>query len=207
MIFITGAARSGTTLTASIFEACGANLGKVNSLKECVEVRDGIVKPYLQGHGFDPLGQNPLPVLSELTHPSNFRGIVLNALGPGTQVYKGAKLCLMWPVWQRAFPEATYVIVRRDTPSIVDSCIRTSFMRAFKNREGWTKWVDDHIERFSEMKKNLPNVLEVWPGKFIKGDDAEMSHIVNLCGFAYDKDKAYSCVNANKFRDVSAISQ
>ena len=68
-IIVTGCARSGTSLTAGIINICGAYGGtlappNVNNRKGMFEnttVRQTIVKPYLREHGWDPLGQNPLP--------------------------------------------------------------------------------------------------------------------------------------------------
>jgi len=53
---------------------------------------------------------------------------------------------------------------RRDRDRIVDSCLRTPFMRAYDTREGWERWHDVHLQRFAEMRESL-TVLEVWPDR------------------------------------------
>ena len=68
-IFITGCARSGTSMTAGVINYCGAFGGQVagatkNNRKGMFEnnaIRELIVKPILRKHKFDPMGQNPLP--------------------------------------------------------------------------------------------------------------------------------------------------
>ena len=201
MILITGAARSGTTLTASILQACGAELGAVNQLKESHAVREGLVKPYLTGIGADPLGQYPLPDTSDVVMDPTWRGRVLTALGDGVNTYKGAKMCLMWQLWDNAFPEAQWVIVRRERAGIVSSCMRTSFMRAFKRPEGWEQWVSFHEDRFEEMKQAFPDrVREVWPAQFLAGDEAPMKELIEWCGLGYNSAAATACVKPGLFR-------
>lgn len=199
MILITGCARSGTSLTTRIFQACGAELGNVNKLYENTAVRDGITKPYLKSVGADPMGQYPLPDINALKPDPTFGDRVRDALGPDVNCYKGAKMCLFWPIWAEAFPDATWVIVRRERERIIDSCIRTSFMRAHHSREGWGEWVDHHLERFEEMRLCLDDITEVWPSEFIDGYGENMKHAVEGAGLVWDWQKAEACLNANRW--------
>lgn len=199
MILITGAARSGTSLTCEIFEACGAEFGKTNGLKENTFVRNRIVKPYLSSIGCDPLAQNPLPLKKDLRPDPEWREKVLAGLD-GVKIYKGAKMCLMWEIWHKAFPEAKWVIVRRDNEGIVDSCLRTSFMRAYNTADGWQKWLDVHLKRFEEMKQHL-DVVEVWPKHFKDDKDCGcMQEAVEFCGFEWNEDAARSRINPSLLR-------
>jgi hypothetical protein len=200
MILITGAARSGTTLTAKIFGACGANLGTVNGLHENTAVREGVCKPYLRSIGADPLGQDPLPDTLSLAPVEDWANIVRFKLGPGVNCYKGAKMCLMWPVWHAAFPDAKWVIVRRDPKYIAESCVRTSFMRAFPNREGWLRWVAEHEARFEQMRVAGLDIVEVWPGEFIEGYEDGMRNAVTHCDLTWDSQAARECITKGKFQ-------
>jgi hypothetical protein len=96
----------------------------------------------------------------------------------GPWFYKGAKMCLFWPIWHRAFPNAKWIIVRRKDEDIINSCLRTGFMRAYDDAEGWQTWVDHHKERFQEMKAAGLSVAEVWPTKFVEGDFTEVHRVV-----------------------------
>lgn len=189
-ILITGCARSGTSLTTAVLSACGANLGRVNGLNEHMVVREQLVKPYLASIGADPLCQDPLPKLEDLRADPEWGQKVEKAIGqPEPWAYKGAKMALMHPLWTAAFPEAKWVIVRRDRNSIVDSCLRTTFMRAFKDRAGWERWVDVHLARFEEMKA-AADCIEVWPDRAVRGDIEAFRPMVEHCGLTWSSDAA-----------------
>jgi hypothetical protein len=183
-ILITGCARSGTSLVAGIINLCGAwggtmagpNRNNKKGMFENLEIRNGIVKPYLTSIGADPMGQDPLPNLEDLDldyplHPQVIHILKRQGL-PEERVwmYKGAKMCLVWPIWRKAFPEATWIIVRRPTPQIIDSCMRTSFMRKRHNRPEWRKWVKFHEKKFEEMKASISNVHEIWSNEIVGGN-------------------------------------
>jgi len=190
-ILITGCARSGTSMTAGILSLCGAVGGDMfgatrfnpRGMFENKIIREGVTKNYLRSIGADPLGQKPLPdmkrVYQDATNPKfvyqwrdTVQGIA-KAQGMGDDepwFYKGAKMCLFWPIWHNAFPGAKWVVVRRTDSDIVSSCLRTNFMKAYSTAEGWQGWVDVHKRRFEEMKSTGLRVFEVWPEKAIQGD-------------------------------------
>lgn len=173
-ILITGCARSGTSLIAGAISLCGAFGGNVTGPLphnqkgqfENDHIRDKIVKPYLKSISCDPLGQNPLPKTDDLKPVQEWNTIieeVINKEGyeTGPWYYKGAKMCLLWPIWHAAFPDAKWVIIRRGKYDIASSCLRTSFMRAYNDIEGWSYWVEHHERCFNEMKASGMNYIEV----------------------------------------------
>jgi hypothetical protein len=189
-ILVTGCARSGTSLTAGIISRCGAFGGDTagpttnnkRGMYENTDIRNGIIKPYLRSIGADPRCQKPLPKMADVLatckdvdyiHSWNNRiRKVMKKHGykGGPWYYKGAKMCLMWPLWRYAFPTAKWVIVRRKKEDIVNSCLKTGFMSAYQNKEGWGNWVDTHLIRFEEMKSFGLNIFEIWPQDMISGD-------------------------------------
>jgi hypothetical protein len=210
-ILITGAARSGTSMVAGSIHICGAFGGRMSGpnqnnrkgMFENAELRNQIVKPYLKELGVDRLGQYPLPEIAGLPIPHNWRErvervMVKQGYESGPWMYKGAKMCLFWPVWQYAFPEAKWIIVRRRTEDIVNSCIKTSFMRAFRSEQvqqqvqvnseaaGWEWWVYQHIDRFRQMIEHGMNVKVVWPEKMVKGNYQEMYEAMEWLGLEWD---------------------
>ena len=160
-LLVTGIARSGTSLTARVLDACGAAFGQVNELHEHPGVRDGLVKPYLHSAGADSLGQWPLPRMDELPPAPSWRVDVLQRLG-GATAFKCVKSCLVWPVWHRAFPDVTWIIVRRERERLIDSCLRAGFLQAFDDPAGWGGWIDRITERLDEIRLAAV-ALEVWP--------------------------------------------
>lgn len=190
-ILITGAARSGTSMTAGIINMSGAfggdmfgpNKNNKRGMFENKYIRQEICKPFLKSVDADPMGQKPLPDMNivwgkvaDKTFVDSFRDSVLTSIknqgwdGESPWFYKGAKMCLFWPLWVKAFPEAKWVIVRREGSDIVRSCMKTSFMRAYRDATGWETWLNTHIRRFQEMKSHIHEVREYWPETAIEGD-------------------------------------
>jgi hypothetical protein len=209
-ILITGAARSGTSMVAGAIHLCGAWGGEMRGpnrhnpkgMFENARIVEGLMKPYLRELGVDPLGQYPLPDVSNMPIPTNWRARVEQIIqeqgySGGPWFYKGAKMCLTWPLWHYAFPDAKWIIVRRATRDIVNSCLRTAFMRAFRNennqhkvgvdnaRDGWIWWVHQHEQRFVEMIQAGLNVKVVWPQRMVQGDYKQMYETVEWLGLKW----------------------
>jgi len=206
-ILITGCARSGTSMTAGIINICGAfggdmfgpNKNNQKGMFENKEIRQNLVKAYLRKIGADPLGQNPLPNKRQVFEVNDREAMewrsriqsIIQHQGyiDGDWFYKGAKSCLYWYLWHLAFPNAKWVIVRRNAQDIANSCMRTSFMRAYKNKEGWIKWVDIHKRRFEEMKIAKLDVIEFWPSLVINGDFKHIEELTDFLGLEYKKNE------------------
>jgi len=210
VILITGCARSGTSMVAGVIHICGAFGGEMsgsnkNNMKgmfENAHIRNNIVKPYLRQMGVDALGQYPLPNIEKLQVPVNWASQVEDIMQEqgykdGPWFYKGAKMCLTWPVWHYAFPNAKWIIVRRRTGDIVNSCMKTSFMRAFTRKEvqqkvgaadergGWIWWVRQHEQRFVEMIQAGLNVKIVWPERMVTGDYQQIYETLEWVGLKW----------------------
>lgn len=218
-ILITGAARSGTSMTAGVIGICGAWGGEVKGSSqhnpkgffENREIRNEVVKPILRAMGFDPLGQRPLPYIPMFKQMSDekvgrIKKSILDIIknqgykGDIRWYYKGAKMCLMWPLWNRMFPEADWVIVRRDAEEIVYSCLKTSFMKAYKKRSGWLKWVAAHERRFEEMHDEKMKIREIWPSRMVNGDFTEMQSLINAYDLKWSQEKVVNFIDPGLWR-------
>lgn len=202
VIFITGAARSGTSLTTRIMQAHGCFLGdrpdRINPLYENVDVRERVIKPYLKSIGADPLGQNPLPDTDNLTAPPDFRSRVDGFVGTREpRAYKCAKATLIWPVFHSAYPEAKWIIVRRDKQKIADSCVRTNFMRAYETHREWERWVEEHEKRFEKMRAEL-DAIETWPDSYIE-DPASFALVAAHCGLRFSEEAVRKSIDRIKW--------
>lgn len=209
-ILITGAARSGTSMVAGAIHTCGAwkgmtagpNINNQKGMFENTTVRNTIMKPYLRHQGLDPLGQYPLPDIKNIPIPTNWKSKMENIMleqgyTDGPWMYKGAKMCLMWPIWHYAFPDAKWIIVRRHSGDIANSCCKTGFMRAFRNpviqkaigvtneRDGWLWWVNQHLDRFREMIDEGLNCKVVWPERMVSGDYHQMMETIEWLGLEW----------------------
>lgn len=210
-ILITGCARSGTSMVAGAINICGAfggmmsgpNRNNQKGMFENSRIREEITKPYLRGINMDPMGQYPLPDIKSLPIPSDWRAKVEEVIRHegykgGPWFYKGAKMCLFWPVWHYAFPRAKWIIVRRRSADIADSCLKTAFMRAFRNpairklvgapteRDGWIWWIRQHLDRFREMQDEGLNTRIVWPERMVDADYEDIKDAIEWLGLKWD---------------------
>lgn len=202
-ILITGAARSGTSMTAGIISICGAFGGDMfgpnefnqKGMFENKEIRQDIVKPYLRKIGVDPLGQFPLPNNRQVFEVSNKQvevwrkliteSIVKQGYKEGEWFYKGAKSCLVWYLWYLAFHDAKWVIVRRRAKDIAHSCLRTRFMKSYQTEKEWLGWVEVHERRFDEMKLAGLNIKEFWPSEVINGNFDKAKEMIEWLGLEW----------------------
>jgi hypothetical protein len=207
-------------MVAGIIHACGAyggpkplkspNRWNRKGMFENVGIRNSIVKPFLRSIGADPMGQRPLPdmrVISEFASNQQFveewRNRVLSAMSLPDEnpvwFYKGAKMCLMWPIWANAFPDARWLIVRRPDRDIARSCVRTSFMRKWGNFDGWLRWVAHHKLQFGAMKTCLQDVTEVHSDAIIAGEYDALEEFVRRAGLVWRKKAVDGFVDPSLF--------
>lgn len=207
-IIVTGIPRSGTSIIAGTFVKCGAFGGIMTGkrgLYENDEIRDKVVKPYLTDTGVDKLGQYPLPDTGSMLIPRNWEeriaGIIKQQGYPGGNwLYKDSRASLIWPVFHYAFPNAKWVLVRRKTGDIIQSCVKTAYMSAFKKEEGWRKvgaeneeqawlwWIHEYEKRFVEMIEAGINVKVIWPERMVYGDYGQLYETMDWLGLNWNKE-------------------
>lgn len=197
-IFITGIPRSGTTMIARVINACGVFAGggvtQKNSMFENVNINKMVVRPYMERMGTDPLGQFPLPNLNDLSIPLTWRNAVEGILTEvegyirGPWMYKDTKMSLIWPVWNNAFPNAKWIIVRRRTGDIVQSCLKTGYMKAYETESGWLEWIHEYEKRFVGMIEAGVNCKILWPERMMTGDLAQLNEVINWLGITWRKE-------------------
>ena len=192
-IFITGCERSGSTIIAKIISHCGAFTGTITEMYENIAVK-GLLDRYYDLLGADTRGQYPLPDTKKLIIPTNWKQTIEDILveekhnEENLWMLKGSRLCQIWPVWHYAFPNAKWIIVRRRTPDIIDSCLKTGYMRAYKNSEGWIGWVHEHENLFVEMIEAGINCKQVWPERLATGDYTQMKETIEWLGLTWKDD-------------------
>jgi hypothetical protein len=197
-ILITGCARSGTSMVGGVINICGAFGGKMypgnpNNAKgmfENMAIRENVDKGYLKSINMDPKGQNPLPDTNSLPIPSNWRNQVERiyleeGYEEGSWFYKGARSCLVWPVWHYAYPNAKWVIVRRRSADIATSCLNTGFMSAYSDYSDWIKWINHHEDKFVEMIQAGLNVKQIWPERMVKGNYEQLYEVIEWLGLEW----------------------
>jgi hypothetical protein len=190
-------------MIAGIINICGAFSGRVDKMYENIAIRQGVLKPYLNKIGADINGQFPLPATNQLEAIVGWDNIINTIIlkqggNENTEwFYKDFRMVLTYPIWQAAFPESKWIIVRRKDKDIVDSCMKTSYMDAFTysdvkekigvqtTEQGWQWWVDRFKKRFEEMKAVDILIMEVYPDKMVEGDFSEIKQVVEWLGLEW----------------------
>ena len=197
-IFVTGVERSGSSIVARILCICGAFTGEVNNMHENIKMK-GMLQEFIQENPNDEL----IPVTDTLFIPVNWKKKVQSILesdgySEGVWMYKDSKLTQTWPIWNYAYPNARWIIVRRRTGDVIQSCVKTGFMRMFKeeeNRErvnvsteeeGWLWWVHQYEKRFVEMIESGVNCKQVWPERMVTGDYHQMYETLEWVGLQWN---------------------
>ena len=199
-ILITGADRSGSSIIAKTFSMCGAYGGFLNTMHENVDVKR-LHNFYIENKSD---GCHMLD-LSKVNFKDKWRGIVENYfIGNGLRdsdipFYKDSAICQTWQLWGNAFPEAKWIIVRRRTGDIIQSCKQTAYMLRFKkesNRrmievsteeQGWLWWVREYEKRFMQIIEAYPNNYKiVWPERMVMNDFEQMKEVVEWSGLQWN---------------------
>ena len=204
-VFVTGIERSGASIIAKVISICGGFAGKTNVMHENYEIKK-LVDGYYSSFGINPNGQYPLLDTKQMLIPSNWRTRIENILfdekydGSKVWMYKSSRISQMWPVWNYAFPNARWIIVRRRTGDIIESCLKTKYMNAFENevirktvgadniRDGWLWWVHEHEKLFIEMIETGLNCKVVWPERMVYGDYYQINEMLDWLGLSWNKD-------------------
>jgi hypothetical protein len=202
-VFVTGVERSGTSIIAKVIAIGGAFVGKVTEMQENEGIRK-LVDDYYGKIKYPINGQFPLPDTNSLLIPGDWKDTIFSILKKqgydDSQIwmYKNFRLCQIWPVWMQAFPSAKWVIVRRRTGDIIQSCAKTGFMTAFKDPivqlfvgvdreiDGWKWWVHEHEKRFMEMIEEGINYKIVWPERMVSGDYTQEIELLEWLGLKWD---------------------
>ena len=193
-ILVTGVPRSGASMIAGVIHRCGAFGGKMSGRKGVNEndaVKEILEKPYLASIWADEMGQYPLPEREHIKIPLTWKDSVdeifeREGYEEGAWFYKSSRAALIWPVWHAAYPHTKWVIVRRRTADIVESCRKTGYMQAFKKestrkfmnisteKEGWLWMVREYEKRFVEMITEGLNCKVVYPERLVDGDYSQL---------------------------------
>lgn len=150
------------------------------------------LEPYLHSIGADPLGQRPLPKIEDLVPIPDLKERIQEFLfaqhynGEQKVFFKSPLIALVWPLFQQAFPDAQWVIVRRSDADVVYSCMHTGFMTGYKSKRGWQGWLNRYKQRFAGIHYGGVRVGEIWPTTFVEGDFSEIQACVAWLGLGWN---------------------
>jgi len=203
-ILITGIPRSGASMIAGILKLSGVFCGDVSLYPGSFEngsIYKFVEGAYLELMGCDILGQYPLPdkidylpltwgkLISTYLVTEGYKG--------GMWMYKSSRITLLWKIWDHTFPKAKWILVRRRTGDIIQSCLKTGYMKAFKDEEirkkigvkteeeGWLWMVHEYEKRFVEMIMSGIDCKVIWPDRMVYGDYQQIYEMLEWLGLPW----------------------
>lgn len=179
-ILITGCPRSGKTMIAEILSMCGVYSGEVNNMKENVVINN-LIHEYLKG--INEVAEDPQQNILSIPIPGNWKEMIENVILSGDYnnekwFYKSHLIALTWPIWNYAFSNAKYILVRRRTADVVNSCLSTGYLKHYSDREGWLNMIHKYEERFVQMISEGANVKVIWPERMVNGDYGQIFELM-----------------------------
>ncbi|MEG4234877.1 glycosyltransferase [Microcoleus sp. Pol11C3] len=168
VFIVTGMHRSGTSLTASLFQEVGVDIGK-----KLVGPADGNVKGHfenvdfvefhksvLRSHGIDELGctfEKTIPVAAEYVEIAK-RAIEQNQQTHKHWGWKDPRTALFWDFWLTLLPEANFICVYRSPWEVVDSLYRRGTdVSLLQNPEMAVKMWIHYNQQVLELYERFPD--------------------------------------------------
>ncbi|MEG4106518.1 glycosyltransferase [Microcoleus sp. S13_C5] len=168
VFIVTGMHRSGTSLTASLFQKVGVDIGK-----KLVGPADGNVKGHfenvdfvefhksvLRSHGIDELGctfEKTIPVAAEYVEIAK-RAIDQNQQTHKHWGWKDPRTALFWDFWLTLLPEANFICVYRSPWEVVDSLYRRGTdVSLLQNPEMAVKMWIHYNQKVLELYESFPH--------------------------------------------------
>lgn len=191
-ILITGIERSGSSIVARIIASCGTFTGKVTEMQENKGIRNLIGSYFEDNFGISEKQQTPFPPIGQLPIPSGVGKLIENLVAlEGKKedqkwMYKSHRIAQIYPIWQYAFPNAKYIIVRRRTTDIIQSCLKTGFMTAYDTQEGWLGWIHEQEKLFVGMIEAGLNCKQIWPERMVYGDYSQVYEMLEWLGLEWN---------------------
>lgn len=196
-IFITGAERSGSSLVARIITMSGGVFtGYLNGMYE-----NWKLKRLCQNVPLDFSTTFPFPQVK--TIPTDWKQQVEDCLikqgkRNGVWMFKESYLTRTWQIWHHHYPNAKWIIVRRKPTEIVNSCMKTQWMRLMKNQDtrkalgfeteeqAWQWWIHQYEEQWVKMIEAGLNCKVIWPDRMVDGDYSQIKETLDWLGLRWN---------------------
>ena len=168
VFIVTGMHRSGTSLTASLFQKVGVDIGKklvgpaVGNVKGHFENVDFVEfhKSVLRSHGIDELGctlDKTIPVAGEFVEIAK-KLIADNQETNKHWGWKDPRTALFWDFWLNLLPQANFICVYRSPWEVVDSLYRRGTdVSLLHNPEMAVKMWIHYNQQVLELHKHFPD--------------------------------------------------
>jgi hypothetical protein len=156
---------------------------------ENVALKNAVIKRLLADVGADPLGVAPLPdtdnlpILPDLDQ--RIHGLIAREGYDGRSpwAFKDPKLTLIWPVLARAFPDAHWIIPRRNRDAVIRSLTRVQFMRRHSSDpEYWSMFCAAYDQRILALAESGARVTVVDTDALAAGDHSALEQVLLSVG-------------------------
>ncbi len=220
-IMIVGSACSGLDNIASVFHHGGLWHGADQERRRS-QYHSAFINPQilhyvshslLEGRHGDIFGQAYLPTKGNREGMDNKEGanwlrkklvsiILKQDYETGQWFVMCAKACLVWTVWNRAFPDAHWILVRRKKEDVIAECLRRPYMRAYRTEAGWGEWYDIHVECFNEMILELGKRIHIVQlESVLAGDYIELRAALSRCGIEMSVPRITEALEKVKYKE------
>lgn len=199
LILVTGVERSGSTLISRVLQMCDANAGQTNKMRENVSLKA------LSTRTIKRLNVGCfMPSYYSLNNVKDWDEKVEKALKDQIIpefmpfMYKDSQIAQLWKLWNKAYPFAKWIIVRRRTGDILNSLHETAYMLRFKSahnikrigasdeKDAWLWWVHQYEDRFRDILEAELNYRIVWPERMRDGNFEQIKEVVDWCDLQWN---------------------
>lgn len=191
-ILITGIPRSGSTMIAATINLCGAFGGEMSKrgMYSNDRVREEIVKPYLIENGINKNGlyltSSNLPFVDIKDWVEKI--MIEEGYQEGNWMFKDSRLSLMWNTWNQVYPNAKWIIVRRRTGDIIQSCMKTKYMIGYDDEKGWLDMVHGYEKKLIALIETCPNHMIIWPERMVQRNYQQIYDMCDWLGMKWNPD-------------------
>ena len=121
-----------------------------------------------------------------------------------TWFYKDHRILFSWKSWLEAFPEAIFILVRRNEIAIMESCLATTYVRrkvGLQSKLGWILWIRKYLARIWEIEKETTRWREIWPASFICSSNCDsVKGLIEELGLNWNSEDYDKVVHPNLWR-------
>lgn len=207
-ILVAAPPRSGTSMIAGLLHYHGVQVGeyKVNKDNpkggfENLHIKD-VMKKSLKDNGY-----NLNPIRKEPTifkHDPDFRKKVLQGIPDSRKTWlcKEFRILMTWPLWFEHFPNAMYVLNRRNFDDNLKSMLKHHVIKTRGSEEDLKRWINWARGVQEAIAEECPHVWayvdEIW-----KGNVNEAKKVVESCGLNFNEQVARNWIEKGLWHNRS----
>lgn len=190
-ILVASPPRSGSSITAMILSNLGLFSGETKKGDE-FNIRgyfenlaiSKLEVDYMRANDTENLGKrfNPINLSAgEADFGSAVKKVVLDQGIKESQrwFYKSPRMTFCWKLWHKHFPDAQWIIVRRNKHEVLKSIQQTKFMDAYNTEQDWLKYLSIFESLQYDIKKQC-SAIEFDINRVFEGQPEEIDR---LCKF------------------------